>query len=163
MRIDLTRLVKLGLFFCLALTVYKGLMKLPEVQSVFAPARFFNGLENDAENSLIMKERHFDFTYQTGRALEMRLAEMESRGETPPGDVLPSKERVQGAIRKTLAKDERDADYVGFAEEKLARVRRLRAESWTMGWACRSSRGSASPLCAQTSGSARPEQGSAKP
>lgn len=134
MRIDLTRLVKLGLFFCLGLTLYKGFLKLPEIYPVLDPARFYRGLINDGENSLIMKERHFDFNYQTGKALELRLLEMQSRGESPPADALVTVDRVERAIHKTLAKDMRNADYVLMAEEKLARSKRLQAEAWTMGW-----------------------------
>lgn len=133
MRIDLTRFVKLGLLFCLGLTFYKGFMKLPEVYPVLDPGRFYRGMINDGENSLIMKERHFDFNYQTGKALELRLLEMQSRGETPPTDALVTLDRVERAIRKTQAKDMRNADYVLLAEEKLARARRLQAEGWTMG------------------------------
>ena len=134
MRIDLPRLVKLGLIFCLGLTFYKGFMKLPEIYPVLDPERFYKGLLNDGENSLIMKERHFDFNYQTGKALEQRLLEMQSRGESPPADALVTVDRVERAIRKTLAKDMRNADYVLLAEEKLARAKRLRAQAWTMGW-----------------------------
>ena len=134
MRIDLARLTKLGLIFCLGLTLYKGFMKLPEIFPVLAPERFYKGLINDGENSLIMKERHFDFNYQTGKALEQRLLEMQSRDESPPADALVTADRVERAIRKTLAKDMRNADYVLLAEEKLARAKRLQAEAWTMGW-----------------------------
>ncbi|MBI4807251.1 MAG: hypothetical protein HY795_18710 [Desulfovibrio sp.] len=134
MRINLTPLVKLGLLFCLGLTFYKGFMKLPEVYPVLDPGRFFRGLINDGENSLIMKERHFDFNYQTGKALELRQLEMQSRGESPPSDALVTQDRVTRAIRKTQAKDMRNADYILLAEEKLARARRLQAEGWAMGW-----------------------------
>lgn len=135
MRIDLTRVVKLGLFFCLALTFYKGMVKIPEVYTLLDPARFFRGMINDGQNSLIMKERHFDFNYQTGRAVALRLEEMKARNENPPDDVLPNRARVELAYRKTLAKDERNADYVLLADEKLRRAKRLRDQSWTMGWA----------------------------
>jgi hypothetical protein len=133
-RIDLTRVVKLGLFFCLALTFYKGVAKIPEVYTLLDPARFFRGMINDGENSLIMKERHFDFNFQTGRAVALRLEEMKARGENPPEDVLPNRARVELAHRKTLAKDERNADYVLLADEKLQRAKRLQAQGWTMGW-----------------------------
>ena len=134
MRIDATRLVKLGLFFCLALTFYKGFMKLPEVYPVLAPERFYKGLINDGENSLIMKERHFDFNYQTGLAVAMRIKEMEARGENPPQDKLVTRERAALALGKCLAKDARNADYVLLAKEKLERAKRLQAEGWSMGW-----------------------------
>jgi len=133
-RSNLTRTVKAGLFFCLALTFYKGFMKLPEVYPVLEPERFYRGQVNDGENSLIMKERHFDFNYQTGKALELRLREMDALGETPPPDALVTRDRVERAIRKTLAKDERNADSLVLAEEKLARARRMQAESWSLGW-----------------------------
>jgi len=133
-RIDTARMVKLGLFFCLALTAWKGFLKLPEVYPVLEPARFYSGMVNDGENSLIMKERHFDFNYQTGKALEMRWREMRDRGENPPENELATRDRVERAIRKTAAKDMRNADYVVLAEEKLARARRLQAEGWSMGW-----------------------------
>lgn len=134
MRSNLTRAVKAGLFFCLALTFYKGFMKLPEVYPVLEPERFYRGQVNDGENSLIMKERHFDFNYQTGKALELRLLEMDALGETPPEDALVTRDRVERAIRKTLAKDERNADSLVLAEEKLARARRMQAEKWSLGW-----------------------------
>jgi len=133
-RIDLTRLVKFGLLFCLGLTFYKGFMKLPEISPVLDPRRFYSGMVNDGENSLIMKERHFDFNYHTGKALELRLLEMQSRGESPPADELVTMDRLERAIRKTQAKDMRNADYVLLAEEKLARAKRLQAEKWAMGW-----------------------------
>lgn len=134
MRIDATRLVKLGLFFCLALTFYKGFMKLPEVYPVLDPERFYRSLISDGENSLIMKERHFDFNYQTGLAVAMRLKEMQARGETPPDTQLVTRERAALAFGKTLAKDARNADYVLLAQEKLDRAKRLKAEHWSMGW-----------------------------
>ena len=134
MRIEPVRLVKLGLFFCLALTFYKGFMKLPEIYPVLDPDHFFNGVINDGENSLIMKERHFDFNYQTGKALALRKLEMEARNEPSPEGALVTKDRVELAIRKTLAKDERNADSLVLAEQKLARAKRLQAEAWTMGW-----------------------------
>jgi len=136
-RSNLTRAVKAGLFFCLALTFYKGFMKLPEVYPVLEPERFYRGQVNDGENSLIMKERHFDFNYQTGKALELRLLEMDAPGETPPPyapDALVTRDRVERAIKKTLAKDERNADSLVLAEEKLARARRMQAENWSLGW-----------------------------
>ncbi|WP_243362345.1 hypothetical protein [Fundidesulfovibrio terrae] len=140
MRIDLTRMVKLGLFFCLALTAWKGFMKLPEVYPALEPGRFYQGLVNDGENSLIMKERHFDFNYQTGKALDIRWREMRARGENPPDGDLVNRDRLERAIRKTAAKDSRNADYVDMAEEKLARARRLEAEGWSLGWSlCRPS------------------------
>ena len=135
MRIDLSRMVKLGLLFCLALTFYKGFMKLPEVYPVLNPEGFYRGQVNDGENSLIMKERHFDFNYQTGKALESRLREMQTRGDTPPPDALVTLERVERAIRKTQAKDLRNADALALAEEKLERARLREAGKWRMGWA----------------------------
>ncbi|MFP5238399.1 MAG: hypothetical protein ACLGQW_01085 [Acidobacteriota bacterium] len=134
MRIDAARVVKLGLFFCLALTIYKGFMKLPEVYPVLDPERFYRGMVNDGENSLIMKERHFDFNYQTGLAVAMRIKEMRERGETPPDTALVTRERAQLALGKCLAKDARNADYVLLAQEKLDRAKRLKAEGWSMGW-----------------------------
>ena len=134
MRIDLARAVKLGLFACLALTAWKGFMKLPEVYPALDPGRFYRGLVNDGENSLIMKERHFDFNYQTGKALDARWREMLSRGENPPETELVNRDRLERAIRKTAAKDARNADYVDMAEEKLKRARRLAAEGWSLGW-----------------------------
>ncbi|MFZ5426630.1 MAG: hypothetical protein ACOZEN_06625 [Thermodesulfobacteriota bacterium] len=135
MRIDLTRMVKTGLFLCLALTFYKGFMKLPEVYPALDPERFYRGQINDGENSLIMKERHFDFNYQTGKALESRLREMQTRGDTPPPDALVTLERVERAIRKTQAKDLRNADALTLAAEKLERARNRHAGQWRMGWA----------------------------
>jgi hypothetical protein len=134
MRGKLDRLVALGLFFCLALTFEKGFMKLPEVFPKLAPASFYRGLVNDRENSLIMKERHFDINVQIGKALELRLAEMKARGESPAGDVLADRERAEMALRKTLAKDTRNADYVLLARQNLDRARSLQAKGWTMGW-----------------------------
>ncbi|KAF0235002.1 MAG: hypothetical protein FD177_161 [Desulfovibrionaceae bacterium] len=134
MRSNLTRAVKAGLFFCLALTFYKGFMKLPEVYPVLEPERFYRGQVNDGENSLIMKERHFDFNYQTGKALELRLLEMDALDQTPAPDSLVTRDRVERAIKKTWAKDERNADSLVLAEEKLARARRMQAENWSLGW-----------------------------
>ncbi|WP_243440109.1 hypothetical protein [Fundidesulfovibrio soli] len=134
MRIDAARVVKLGLFLCLALTFYKGFMKLPEVYPVLEPERFYRGLINDGENSLIMKERHFDFNNQTGLAVAMRIKELNERGETPPDTQLVTRERAGLALGKCLAKDARNADYVLLAKEKLERAKRLKAENWSMGW-----------------------------
>ena len=136
MRIDLTRLVKLGLFACLALTFYKGFMKLPEVYPVLDPDGFYRGQLNDGENSLIMKERHFDFNYQTGKALDIRLREMTERGETPAPDALVNMERLENAVLKTQAKDVRNADAYGLAEEKLARAFGREASKWSLGFGC---------------------------
>lgn len=129
---NLTRLVKIGLFAALALTAWKGAMKTPEVASRLAPERFFNALANDGENSSIMKERHFDFNHQTGVALEIRLAELHQRGDTPPPDSLPTEARLARAIRKAEAKDMRNADYVDLAQEALARAKRMADQGWRM-------------------------------
>lgn len=147
MRLDRTVLVKLGLFACLALTAWKGLMKLPEVFPVVNPEGFYRSQVNDGENTLIMKERHFDFNIQTGNALALRLEEMVRLDENPPPEALVTRERTQRALRKTLAKDLRNADYVLLAEEKLARALRRQAQGWRAGWlACPAGSLSASDL-----------------
>ena len=151
MRSDLSRLVKLGLFACLALTFYKGFMKLPEVYPVADPERFYRGQVNDGENTLIMKERHFDFNYQTGKAIELRIEEMRALDENPPADVLTNRERVELALLKTRAKDVRNADYVALAEEKLGRARLRQARSWRLDW-------SGTPAAAMPQGAATPSQ-----
>lgn len=136
MRIDATRLVKLGVFACLALTFYRGFMKLPEVFPVLNPEGFYRSQLNDGENSLIMKERHFDFNYQTGKALEIRREEMASRGDTPAPGALVNQERLDTAILKTQAKDVRNADALVMAEEKLARARQRQAIQWRLDFSC---------------------------
>lgn len=134
MRANPVLLVKLGLFFCLALTAYKGFMKLPEVYPVLDPAGFFRNQLNDGENSLIMKERHFDFNFQTGKALEIRLRDMQAHGETPAPEALVTLERLEKALLKTKAKDLRNADSFLLAEQKLQRAERRQAEKWALGW-----------------------------
>ncbi|GFK95741.1 hypothetical protein NNJEOMEG_03609 [Fundidesulfovibrio magnetotacticus] len=134
MRIDPERLVKLGLFACLALTFHKGFMKLPEVYPALEPERFYRGQVNDGENVAIMKERHFDINYHTGKAIELRLEEMRERGEEPADDELVTRERAELALLKALTKDVRNADYVLLAEEKLARARLREAARWRLTW-----------------------------
>lgn len=134
MRADLSWLVKLGLFACLALTFHRGLMKLPEVYAAFAPEEFYRSQTGGGESSLIMKERHYDYNYQTGQALALRQEEMKRLGEEPGPDALVTRDRVERAIRKTLAKDDRNADYVLLAREKFERALRRQAQGWRMGW-----------------------------
>lgn len=134
MRLDRTGLVKLVLFACLILTAYKGLMRLPEVASVSNPQGFFRGLTNDGENSLIMKERHFDYNHETLAALELRYAESLRPENAQSEDSLTTTARIQRAIRKAQAKDVRNADYVDLAREALERAKRLRDQDWRMGW-----------------------------
>ena len=134
MRVDLAWLVKLGLFICLALTLHRGFMKLPEIYPVLSPEQFYRGQVGGGESSLIMKERHYDYNYQIGQALALRQDEMAQRDENPPEDALVTRDRVERAIRKTLAKDERNADYVLLAREKLGRALRRQAQGWRMGW-----------------------------
>lgn len=129
---NLTRLVKIGLMAALAMTAWKGLMKTPEAASRLDPERFYRNMVGDGENSLIMKERHFDFNHQTGIALEIRLKELRERGDTPPSDALPTEARLERAIRKAEAKDMRNADYMDLAEEALERAKRMSAKGWTM-------------------------------
>jgi len=155
-RIDLARLVRVGLFACLAVTFYKGFLKLPEVFPVLDPERFYRGQVNDGENTLIMKERHFDFNYQTGKAVELRLEELRALDENPPDDVLANRERVELALAKTLAKDVRNADYVVLAEEKLERARLRQARGWSLGW-------SGAPAGAAGPGAATPDASPGRP
>lgn len=121
--------LKIGLLACLAVTFWKGAAKLPEVLSVTDPTRFFRNLENDAENSAIMKERHFDMNHETLKALEQRKAQ--AGLPLPPGS-LATPESVVRAIGKAQAKDVRNADYVVLAREALERARRMRDEGWRM-------------------------------
>jgi hypothetical protein len=137
MRLNLTSLVKLALFAALGLTLYKGLVKTPEMASRLDPPRFFRGLVNDAENSLIMKERHYDFNHLTLAALEMRQAELRTPGaQTPAPDSLVSPESLDLAVRKAQARDLRNADYVDLAREALERAENMRAKGWVMPLGC---------------------------
>ncbi len=129
---NLTRLVKIGLLAALALTFWKGLMKTPEVASRLDPERFYRNMIGDGENSLIMKERHFDFNHMTGIALEIRLNELRQRGDTPPADALTTKDRLERAIGKAEAKDMRNADYIELAREALERAKLMAAQGWRM-------------------------------
>ncbi len=131
----LTRLVKIGLFACLALTAWKGLVKLPEIASVTDPERFYRAMVNEGEVVLIMKERHFDFNYQTGKALELRMKELaDAPAPQDAREPLVTPERARAAYLKSLAKRVRDADYVLLAKEKLERAKLLRDARWTPGW-----------------------------
>ncbi|GAB6037064.1 hypothetical protein JCM15519_16230 [Fundidesulfovibrio butyratiphilus] len=122
--------VKLGLLACLALTLWKGATKLPEVASVADPAKFFRDMENNAENSAIMKERHFDMNHETLKALEQRQAQV---GVPLPPDSLATAQNISRAIGKAKAKDVRNADYVALAREALDRAKRMRDQGWRMG------------------------------
>jgi len=135
-RTSLERLVKAGLFVCLALTFWKGFSKLPEVLPVLHPQRFATGQINDGENSLFMKQRHFDINYQTGKALSLRIEELKTAEQSPPQDALVTLERAENALRKTQAKDLRNANDLTLAEEKLGRAKRRAAEGWSLGAAC---------------------------
>ena len=59
---------------------------------------------------------------------------MDALGETPAPDALVTRDRLERAIKKTWAKDERNADALVLAEEKLVRAKRLKAENWSLGW-----------------------------
>ncbi|MFZ5811515.1 MAG: hypothetical protein ACOY4F_05690 [Thermodesulfobacteriota bacterium] len=125
------RVLKVLVFAALVLTVYKGLGRTPEYASHVDSRRFFNGLVNDAENSLIMKERHLDFGDATAKAVRLRLEELERMGRTPdPG--LVNEESLRRAVARRMAIRERDADYVVLAREKLDRMRALERDGWRM-------------------------------
>jgi hypothetical protein len=125
------RLLKVLVFAALLLTVYKGLLRTPEFASHIDSRRFFNGLVNDAENSLIMKERHLDFGDATAKAVRIRLEELESMGRTPDPDLVNA-ESLRRAVARRMAIRERDADYVVLAREKLDRMHALERDGWRM-------------------------------
>jgi hypothetical protein len=125
------RLLKVLVFAALLMTVYKGLLRTPEFASLIDSRRFFNGLVNDAENSLIMKERHLDFGDATAKAVRIRLEELESMGRTPDPDLVNA-ESLRRAVARRMAIRERDADYVVLAREKLDRMHALERDGWRM-------------------------------
>jgi hypothetical protein len=128
---SLERVLKVLVFAALALTVCKGLGRTPEYASRVDSRRFFNGLVNDAENSLIMKERHLDFGDATAKAVRLRLEELERMGRTPDPDLV-NEESLRRAVARRMAIRERDADYVVLAREKLDRMRALERDGWRM-------------------------------
>jgi len=125
------RALKILVFAALVLTAWKGLGRTPEFASHVAPQRFFTGLVNDAENSLIMKERHLDFNDASAKAVRVRLEEFLSQGRTPDPSMI-NEESLRRAVNRRLAVRERDADYVVMAREKLERVRAMEREGWRM-------------------------------
>ena len=129
----LTRLIRIALVAGLILTAVKGAMKTPEVAGVFLADDYFLDLENDAEMSLIMKERHFDYNQETLKALELLRARINTAA---PTDGLISAQTLPLAIGKALAKDVRNADDLLLANENLERIRLMRQQGWRMGCGC---------------------------
>lgn len=125
------RALKVLVLTALVLTVWKGLGRTPEFASHVTPQRFFTGLVNDAENSLIMKERHLDFNDASAKAVRVRLEELLSQGRTPDPAMI-NEESLRRAVNRRLAVRERDADYVLLAREKLDRVRAMERDGWRM-------------------------------
>lgn len=125
------RALKVLVFTALVLTVWKGLGRTPEFASHVTPQRFFTGLVNDAENSLIMKERHLDFNDASAKAVRVRLEELLSQGRTPDPAMI-NEESLRRAVNRRLAVRERDADYVLLAREKLDRVQAMERDGWRM-------------------------------
>ncbi len=125
------RALKVLVLAALVLTVYKGLGRTPEFASHVDSRRFYDGLVNDAENSLIMKERHLDFGDATAKAVRVRLEELASMGRTPDPDLV-NEASLRRAVARRMAIRERDADYVVLAREKLDRMRALERDGWRM-------------------------------
>jgi len=125
------RALKVLVFAALVLTMWKGLARTPEFASHITPQRFFTGLVNDAENSLIMKERHLDFNDASAKAVRVRLEELTSMGRTPDPAMI-NEESLRRAVNRRLAVRERDADYVVMARERLDRMRALERQGWRM-------------------------------
>jgi hypothetical protein len=125
------RVLKVLVFAALLATAWKGLARTPEFASHVAPQRFFNGMINDAENSLIMKERHLDFSDASAKAVRVRLEELAAMGRTPDPAMI-NEESLRRAVNRRLAVRERDADYVVMAREKLDRMRALGRQGWRM-------------------------------
>lgn len=125
------RVLKVLVFAALAATAWKGLVRTPEYASHVTPGRYFTGMINDAENSLIMKERHLDFTDASTKATRVRLEELSGMGRTPDPDMI-NEASLRRAIDRRLAVRERDADYVVVAREKLARMQALERAAWRM-------------------------------
>ncbi len=133
------RVLRVLLLAALLLTAYKGLMATPEFATAFFPERFYRGKINDAENSLIMKERHYDFNEALDKAVRIQLEELARTGESP--GPLVTGQTLRLAIEKNEAKRLREADSVLVAREKLARMLRLEAAGWRMGFDCESASG----------------------
>ncbi|MEF3696330.1 hypothetical protein [Desulfolutivibrio sp.] len=125
------RALKILVFAALVLTVWKGLGRTPEFASHVTPERFFSGMVNDAENSLIMKERHLDFNDASAKAVRVRLEELLSQGRTPDPAMI-NEESLRRAVNRRLAVRERDADYAVMARERLDRMLALERQGWRM-------------------------------
>ncbi|NDY56027.1 hypothetical protein G3N56_04615 [Desulfovibrio sulfodismutans] len=125
------RALKVLVFAALVLTVWKGLGRTPEFASHVTPERFFSGMVNDAENSLIMKERHLDFNDASAKAVRVRLEELLSQGRTPDPAMI-NEESLRRAVNRRLAVRERDADYAVMARERLDRMLALERQGWRM-------------------------------
>ena len=135
------RVLKLLLLFALCLTAYKGLVATPEIATNFFPERFYRGKINDAENSLIMKERHYDFNEALDQTVRVKLEALLASGRTPAPGSLVTEETLRLAIEKNQAKRLREADAVLAAREKLERLLRLEAAGWAMGLSCETAAG----------------------
>ncbi len=135
--------VRILLLAALLATAWKGLARTPEIASVFFPEQFYNGLVNDAENSFIMKERHYDFNEAETLAAQAKLEELLRSGNAPAPDSLVTEESLRRALRKAEAKRVRSADYIIVAREKLERIKRLEKAGWKMGFGCGQGNGAA--------------------
>jgi hypothetical protein len=135
------RVLKALLLAALCLTAYKGLVATPEIATNFFPERFYRGKINDAENSLIMKERHYDFNESLDKAVRVKLEELLASGKKPSPGSLVTEKTLRLAIEKNQAKRLRDADSVLLAREKLERFLRLEAAGWAMGLSCETAAG----------------------
>jgi len=135
------RVLRTLLIAALVLTAYKGLMATPEFATAFFPERFYRGKVNDAENSLIMKERHYDFNEALDKAVKIQLDELLRSGKAPAPGSLVTEKNLRLAVEKNEAKRLREADSVIVAREKLARMLRLEAAGWRMGFDCESASG----------------------
>lgn len=142
--LTLDNLLRALLVAALLATAYKGALRTADVASRLTPERFHRGAINDAENSLIMKERHYDFALATDQAVRIKLDEVLS-GRTPPPGSLVCETSLRKALEKGLATRLRNEEYLALAREKLERARRLEALGWVMPAGCSPTRGGVAP------------------
>ncbi|WP_051260965.1 hypothetical protein [Desulfovibrio inopinatus] len=127
--------IKVLLAAALVVTAWQGLAKTPEYLTRFNRARFENGILNDGENALAMKQRHYDYNLFTIKALEAQVRDLEN-GLPAPGPLV-TKESLAMAIEKSMATDARSLAYVDIAKEKLKRAQHLVDSGFVMPlWGC---------------------------
>lgn len=110
----------------LALTIWRGGMRTPEVASVLAPQRFYAELIGTAEELVVEKELERARRAAMDTALGIRLEELRSGIAVPAPDSLIDERSLQRALtRAHTLRVEADDDLLR-AQEKLARYKRLR-------------------------------------